>query len=244
MNFRLSKAKTVFLIAAFLSDGALGVSAGNETGASYSPVPSSSPTPTGSSTTNQKASNEPILNSKRVEAGGCLVDAAAIEDLRKRKHEMEIRQKELGAKETELKAREQALDAELKKLEQARDEILKIDKNQRQEGEEKVAKLVETLENMNPKVSAKLLASLSDPLAVTVMAKISTGKLAKVMNLMEPARSTRLTELLTGYSKKGGGRIDKPTEQHEQQSASDAKAELAGRREPSSSSKGSNSDAK
>src|SRR4051812_31138055 len=61
-----------------------------------------------------------------VETQNCFVNEAAIEDIKKSRQDNEALRKALATKETELNKREQALTEELKKLEQARDSISKI----------------------------------------------------------------------------------------------------------------------
>jgi flagellar motility protein MotE (MotC chaperone) len=128
----------------------------------------------------------------------CLSDPIVLDEIKKKHEEIDKKWKDLEARETEIKARETALNDELKKLQTARDEIAKIETDHLQANQEKVAKVVETLENMNPKASSQMLANLDQNLAVMAMDQMSTPKLAKVMNLMEPARATKLTELLAG----------------------------------------------
>jgi hypothetical protein len=60
------------------------------------------------------------------EAPNCFVNQAAIEDIKKSRLDNEAIRKELAVKEADLNKREQALNEELKKLEQARDSITKI----------------------------------------------------------------------------------------------------------------------
>jgi flagellar motility protein MotE (MotC chaperone) len=139
---------------------------------------------------------------------GCLADNATLQDLRRQKNELEASKKEMIAKEAELKAREQALNDEMKKLAEARDDIAKIDGSRKKENEAKIAKLVETVESMNPKAASALVASLDETLAVATMARLSTLKLAKMMNVMDPSRSTKLSELMAGVvrAKRGASR--------------------------------------
>jgi flagellar motility protein MotE (MotC chaperone) len=115
--------------------------------------------------------------------GACLADPAAVEDIKKRREELDARQKDIASRDTELKAREKALDDELKKMENIRDEIVKI---------------VETFETMSSKAAARVLSELDETLAVASMARMDTQRLAKVMNVMDPAKSSRLTEILAG----------------------------------------------
>lgn len=138
------------------------------------------------------------------DASGCIASEAAIEDLKLQREKLEGREKELAAREAELKALEQAIKDELRKVEQARADIARADQLQKKENEEKVAKIVETVEAMSPKSASQLLGQLDDALAVTAMQRMSTAKLAKILNVMEPGRSSRLTELLAGVVRARG----------------------------------------
>ena len=169
--------------------------------ATDSPQASSSPRADSSQRSEDRASSS---------ANGCLVDPAAIEDLRQRRAEVDSKGKGLAAREAELKGREQALEEEFKKLVELRDRIEKSQGTLKKENEEKVAKVVETLETMNPKSAAALMATLDDSLAVVAMTRLTTPKLAKIMNLLAPERSAQLTENMTGYmnmTTKGGKNV-------------------------------------
>ncbi len=157
----------------------------------------SKPAPTSSSSVQSPA--VPV-NQKRTQTG-CIVDEAALEDFKKTKMDNEAREKDLTGREADLKAREKAFAEELKKLEQTRDSIKKISDEKKKEREEKVAKLVETFLTMSPKAAAKILATLDDDLAVSVLSQMEIVRLAKVMNVMEPSRSAQLSEMLVGISK-------------------------------------------
>jgi len=174
---------------------------GGEAGSSpieNAPTPKASEAP---EATKRDPASSPTEHSEASSFGnsdGCLPDANVVADLRRRKEELEQKQKELVAKETELKAKEQALNEEFKKIDLVREDISKVDGARKKENDEKVNKLVETFETMSPKAAALLVASVDESLAVAAMAKMSTPKLAKIMNVMEPKRSSRLTELLAG----------------------------------------------
>lgn len=128
----------------------------------------------------------------------CLSDPVVLDEIAKKRQEIEARQKDLQAKDAELKARETAINDELKKLTDMRDEIAKLDTSRRQQNQEKVAKVIETLQTMSPKASAQMLTTLDDGLAVSVISQMDTVKLSKIMNIMEPKRASKLTELLAG----------------------------------------------
>ena len=104
----------------------------------------------------------------------------------------------LGREDAELAAREKALEERMKQLEAFRGEATKLDAALAKESEEKAARTVELLESMSPKAASALLATSDDRLAVRAMSRMSTQKLSKIMNLIEPKRSVRLMELLAG----------------------------------------------
>jgi flagellar motility protein MotE (MotC chaperone) len=135
------------------------------------------------------------------EATGCLVDPAALEDLKRVKEELDDRKKDILSKEADLKAREQVIADELHSLEKIRDEIAHNNDQKTKDKEGRVAKLVETFLTMSPKSAAKVLSGLEDSLAVLAMSQMDTPHLAKIMNNMEPARSSQLSEQLAGIKK-------------------------------------------
>lgn len=140
----------------------------------------------------------------------CITHEGAIEDMRKRRDEIELRAKELSARESELTAREKALEDELKKIQLVRDDIAKIEEVARKQNEEKVSKIVETIEAMSPKSAAKMIAELDERLAVSTIERLSTPRLAKIMNLMEPETSSRLNEIMAGVARARGVAIRGP----------------------------------
>ncbi len=144
----------------------------------------------------------------RQDSGRCLVDPTAISDLRRRSEEVEARAKALEAREQELAAQKRAVEEDVRRLTAVREEIEKLQGSMKKSGEERVAKLVETMEAMAPKGAAQLIAGVDDQLAVSAMSRLSTSKLAKILPLMSPERSAFLTEKMAGVvraqAKKGG----------------------------------------
>ncbi len=149
--------------------------------------------------TPNESSNHVILAEPKTE--GCIADAAAIEDLQMRRQEIETRLKEISAKEAELRARETVVAEEIKKIQSIRDDIKRTNVLKTKENDEKVSKLVETFETMSPKAAAEILSKLDESLAVAAVGRISTQRLAKIMNLMKSGDSTRLSETLVGVAR-------------------------------------------
>jgi flagellar motility protein MotE (MotC chaperone) len=169
-------------------------------GAETASAPSSAPSAASSGTSEEGASHASSKSESALSASAssCLSDPIVLDEIKKKREEIDQKWKELSAREAELKSRETAINEELKKLQDTRNEIAKLEDTQVKGNEEKIAKVVETLENMSPKASAQMLSTLDDGLAIAAMNQMSTQKLAKIMNVMEPARASKLTELLAG----------------------------------------------
>lgn len=144
---------------------------------------------------------ESVRESGASNSGGCLTDPSVLEEIQAQRDGIASARKELAAKEEELKQREQVISEELKKLDLLRDEITKKDNLNKKEAEAKVNKLIETFGTMSPKTAAKVITELDDVLAVAVIAKMDTDKLAKIMAQLDPKRASRLNELFAGVAR-------------------------------------------
>jgi flagellar motility protein MotE (MotC chaperone) len=169
-----------------------------EPSASVSPLPSSLP----SDDHQKKEGHSGHHSSHGKKAEACLTSEAVIEDIKLAQEENEAKKKELEVKEAELLAREKALENEIKKLEELRNTISKTQESKVKANNEKIAKLVEMILGMSPKAASKLLSTVDDDLAVAAMSQMDTQRLAKIVNMMDPAKSSKLSEMMTGVSRK------------------------------------------
>ncbi len=135
------------------------------------------------------------------ESSLCLVDPTALADVKKKERDIAQKEKELANKDMELKAAKLTFEEEFKKMRALKDEIESIQSLSQKGNEAKIAKIVETLETMNPKAASKILQFVDESLAVAAINRISTQKLAKILNIMEPEQSSKLTELMAGIVK-------------------------------------------
>ncbi len=205
-----------FLVLALLC-GALSLSVDSDGQAEGQQAPASAPSslPSANPAEAEVSDSEALKDAQkskvalRHDAGRCLVDPTAISDLRRRSEEVEARAKALEAREQELAAQKRAVEEDVKRLTAVREEIEKLQGSMKKSGEERVAKLVETMEAMAPKGAAQLIAGVDDQLAVSAMSRLSTAKLAKILPLMNPERSAFLTEKMAGVGRaqaKHGGK--------------------------------------
>jgi flagellar motility protein MotE (MotC chaperone) len=155
-----------------------------------------------SDTTEAAAQATPAAPEKKAvlsaSSDSCLSDPAVLEEIAKKQQEIDQRQKDFALKEAELNARENAINDEIKRLQDFRQEIATVEQSQSKANESKVAKVVDTLESMSPKAAAQMLTGLDDGLAVSAVSRMSTAKLAKIMNVIDAKRAAKLTELLAG----------------------------------------------
>lgn len=131
----------------------------------------------------------------------CVVDAESAQAIERQRAEWEKRSQELEAKERELMAREKALEEEITKVSEIRDQIKVQAQSRTEEEEEKLTKLIETLEQMSPKAAAELMVGLDEALAVTAVYRMDTVKLAKIMAKIPAEKASRLSERLTGVAR-------------------------------------------
>lgn len=122
-------------------------------------------------------------------------------ELDARRTQLEQKEKDLAERDRRIAEREKELDSKILKLENLRAAVSGELEVQRKNNEERVIKMVNVLETMTPKSAAGVMESLDDGLAVDVLKRMDVKKVAKVMNIMDKARSARLSEQMTGYYK-------------------------------------------
>ena len=123
-------------------------------------------------------------------------------ELTKRKQSLDAKSRELEEKEKDLKALEAAVNEQMKKLDELRDQLSKQTEAQKKEQAEKISRIVETIEGMSPKTSAQMLAGIEDRLAVEVLGKLSTVRLPKILQAMDSKKAAVLMEQYAGIFKR------------------------------------------
>lgn len=119
--------------------------------------------------------------------------------LNDRKLELDRREAELAKLEEELQKQRVGIEEKIKQLEKTRAEISATLKGRVEQDQEKVAKLVDVYSNMKPQSASKVIESLNEDLAVTILDKMKKKNAAEILNTMSSAKAKRLSEMLTGY---------------------------------------------
>jgi flagellar export protein FliJ len=126
----------------------------------------------------------------------CVTGPEILEDLKIKELELQERESEVALKLAEIQAKEKVLTDRLEELEKRRAELSGLESRESRENDVRIGKLVDTVEAMSPKASAKLLSEVDPKIAVEAMQRIETDKLARIMNGMDAKIASRLTELM------------------------------------------------
>lgn len=119
--------------------------------------------------------------------------------LNERKLELDRREAELAKLEEELQTQRVGIEEKIKQLEATRSEISATLKGRVEQDQEKVAKLVDVYSNMKPVSASRVIESLNEDLAVTILDKMKKKNAAEILNMMSSAKARKLSEMLTGY---------------------------------------------
>ncbi len=125
-----------------------------------------------------------------------LIDAAAIEDLKKTKADLAAEAQAIQDEKNVLLAKQKSIEEEMVRLEEARNKLTEAMEKKKQGDDEKIGKLVEILLSMSPKAAARVIENLKDKLAIAVMATMDTKVLSKIMNAMSPKKAADLSTKL------------------------------------------------
>ena len=146
---------------------------------------------------------------KKKSVGGCLASEEVIQDIENREKKLQDRETALAEREKEAEAQLKAVKEELAKLENRQTEIQSSRARELAANEEKVNKLIETLESMSPKAAAGVLGGVDEELAVTALTRITSVKAGKILSNLKNEKSSRLSEMMAyGKLNKGKEKTD------------------------------------
>jgi len=148
---------------------------------------------------------EQLTPAASVAASECLASEEVIKDLEQREKKIKQREEAMAEKEKELSAQQTAIKEEMNKLETRQGEIQTAKAKELAANEEKVGKLIETLETMSPKAAAGVLGGVDEDLAVTALSRLTSVKAGKILSSLKNDKSSRLSELMA-YGKINTGK--------------------------------------
>ncbi len=112
------------------------------------------------------------------------------------KKEIEEAQRRLREREERLVAEESRVKLRIEELVSVQTQIEKLRAEMTKHEGEDLARLVKSVETMQPKKAASLVSAMEDSLAVAVLRKMKEKKVAGVFDVMEPSRAVALSTLL------------------------------------------------
>ncbi|MFZ4124830.1 MAG: magnesium transporter MgtE N-terminal domain-containing protein [Rickettsiales bacterium] len=141
------------------------------------------------------------LKAKKDETQFTDVELDILQNLSKRREELDAREEELTLKQTVLAATEERINdkvREMKKLQEDLDKVLKL-YNEKQEGE--IKGLVKIYEAMKPGDAAAIFNELEMPILLDVIDKMSERKVAPILAGMDTKRARDVTQELAELRK-------------------------------------------
>lgn len=133
----------------------------------------------------------PKLNAKKVEKA----EIGKFLDLAERKErQVSERTKQLSRREEQLKALEKSIDEKLTKLEEERKFIAKTLQQEKDLKGERLDKIAELYDKMDPKKAAPAFEKLDKDLAVALFKKLKQKQVTTILEAMPPEKSVELTE--------------------------------------------------
>lgn len=123
-------------------------------------------------------------------------------NLNEKKQKLDRREKELNELEKELHKQKVEIEKRIKDLQSIRTQIRKLLAERIEMDEGKVNKLVEFYSNMKPQQAAKIMESIDEDLSVAILGRMKKKNAADILNLLQPEKARRLSEMYAGYEKK------------------------------------------
>ncbi len=124
-------------------------------------------------------------------------DPRVISLIEQKRAQMEAEEERLARQRQELEKLQLDVNQrieELKKVQQALEDLVKVEQNQR---EDRLRQLVKTLTNMKPSSAAAVIAKLDDQMAVDLFARMPSRTSGAVMAALKPDQAARIGEMLT-----------------------------------------------
>jgi flagellar motility protein MotE (MotC chaperone) len=114
------------------------------------------------------------------------------ESLLKREGELEIKEKDLKMREESLELAKKSFEKQVLDFEELQKKTIACMDDQDKQQEDRLKKIVESVSLMRPADAADLISTQPPEVAVQIIGKLDTTKLAKIFNLMAKAKSAEL----------------------------------------------------
>jgi flagellar motility protein MotE (MotC chaperone) len=127
------------------------------------------------------------------EQGFSASEVEILQDLAKRRDELDKREQQIGQREALLKAAGGEVDRKIAELNKLRSELEDLLNKQKTAEDERINSLVKIYENMKPKDAANIFNTLDMDVLLPVIAKISERKASPILAAMDPDKAREVT---------------------------------------------------
>lgn len=124
-----------------------------------------------------------------------------LEDLGKRREQLDAREKNLDSREAMMKAAEKQIDTKINEMSALKDQIEKLLGQQQDEENGKIDSLVKIYSGMKPKDAAAIFNQMDMNILLQVVSKMSERKSAAIIAVMDTNKATELSVRLTEMKK-------------------------------------------
>jgi flagellar motility protein MotE (MotC chaperone) len=127
------------------------------------------------------------------EQGFSASEVETLQDLAKRREELDKREQQIGQREALLKAAGVEVDRKIAELNKLRSELEDLLNKQKTSEDERITSLVKIYENMKPKDAANIFNTLDMNVLLPVIGKISERKASPILAAMDPDKAREVT---------------------------------------------------
>ena len=156
---------------------------------------------------------------RKVYSRECIASEEVVADIEAREKKIKEKEEALKEREKELAAQQSAVREELSKLESKKGEDRSVRQREAAAREEQVNRLMETFEGMSPKAAAQVIGGIDEDLAVMALGRLTSLKAGKILGILKPEKSARLSEMMA-YGKAVRGKEGAKGDSHERAASS------------------------
>ena len=134
------------------------------------------------------------------------VEVDLLQNLAKRREELDLWEKNIQIKEAALNATERRLDDKITKIDSMKKEVAALLAEYNDKEDAKIKSLVKIYENMKSKDAARIFDELEMPVLLLVIDKMSEKKIAPILAEMDPKKAKQLTVQLAEQRRVGSSK--------------------------------------
>jgi len=117
-----------------------------------------------------------------------------LKEMKDREEALIKREEELKFKEGQMRTIEEGVNGRIVEMEKLKNELQNLVNMRKDLGEKSIRQLVKVYENMQPSEASTVLERVDEDIAVQVLLRMKGKKAGKILNVMKPAISVRLSE--------------------------------------------------